>query len=153
MILLSLSCYPQPTAQVETVAFDINEAEITEVSALCEEDKWTFTVDTDAWTSNGTVWLAQGLHRYERHPLYSVGAAEDGSSDSLQLTLSVLPDWRDFVAGESTGWLCSEQDEFSVAIMVYHGESNQPSDCIYWGEDIWGDFPSIDECDLWYALD
>ena len=152
-MLLLLSCYPQPIAQERATVFDIAEAEIKEISVLCEDEQWTLTVDTDAWTSNGTVWLAQDLNRYERHPLYSIGAAEDGSSDSLKLTLRILPDWRDFVAGESTGWLCSEQDDFSVAIMVYHGESNQPSDCVYWGEDIWGDFPSIDECDLWPMLE
>ena len=153
MIWFLLACYPQPHAQEEYSPFTIGDAQITEVSSSRENDQWRIELQTDAWTSNGTLWLAEDLDRYEKHPLYSIEAADDGSSDNLRIILDVVPDWNNFVAGESTGWLCSEAEALSSAIVIYHGETNLPNDCIYWGDDIWGDFPNVADCDFWPHLD
>ena len=153
MILLFWGCYPKPNAQERTVPYEIGDAQIIDIEASCEEDKWSIEVFTDAWTSNGTLWLAQDLSRYEKHPLYSIAAAEDGSSDHLRIVLDIVADWTMFTPGETTGWLCSDSPNISQAIVVYHGENQQPNDCVYWGEDIWGEFPNVDECDYWLFSD
>jgi hypothetical protein len=153
MIFLLLSCYPKPYAQERGSPYFIGDAQIINVDTSCDDDKWTIEVFTDAWTSNGTLWLARDLSRYEKHPINSIAATEDGTSDHLRVNLDITAEWQNFTPGESTGWLCSESSDISIAIVIYHGENQQPNDCIYWGEDIWGDFPNVDECDVWVFED
>ena len=90
MIWLLFSCYPQPRAQDRLEPYYIGDAQITEAAVTCEEDKWTVEIKTDAWTSNGSVWMVFSEERYEKHPIYSIGAAPDGSSDHLRMIVKAL---------------------------------------------------------------
>jgi len=149
MSWIFLSCYPQPQSEERLEPYLIGNAQITEAAVTCEEDTWTVEIKTDAWTSNGSVWIVQSSERYEKHPIYSIGAAADGSSDHLRMVLKIIPEWREAVGGNTSGWLCVDQESLSIAIVIYHGENNHPNDCVYFGEDVWGEFPSIDQCSLW----
>ena len=149
MMWLFFACYPQPYAQEPLEPYSIGSAKITTATVNCEEDTWTVDVKTDAWTSNGTVWIVESIERYEKHPLYSIGAAADGSSDHLRMTLRVIADWRDAVGGETSGWLCSDFDELSIAIVINHGETADQNDCVYFGEGNWEEFPSLQPCSPW----
>lgn len=146
--LLFAGCYPQPSAQTSTFSIAFQEAEIIAASKSCENDQWRFFVDTDAWTGNGFLIIATE-DRSERHPLYSFEASEAGDSDKLRAFLSVIPNWQDFTAGSSTGWLCSQENELSIAVAVQHAVSAEVTDCVYWGDDLWGEYSSLDVCSFW----
>ena len=79
--------YPSPTITAATAEGDPNEP------------GWTFEVATDAWTGNGQVYLSADGAYVERHPMYTVGAAYDGSADALRLELGVAADFRDVGEG------------------------------------------------------
>ena len=118
MIFIFLSCYPQPRSTEPLEPYQIGDATITELEVICEEDEWIVDVKTDAWTSNGTVWMVKSVENYEKHPIYSISAAADGSSDHLRMAIRVVPDWKDSVSGQSSGWLCSEHEALSIAIVI-----------------------------------
>lgn len=148
MILWILGCYPQPQAQSSNQEIEFRDPNIITIEKICENDQWKFTVQTDAWTGNGVLIIATG-QRSERHPLSSYEATEDGFEDNLRVFLSVIPDWQEFSAGSSTGWLCSEESELSIAVSVYHPNSGEATDCLYWGEDIWEDSSTVVDCEAW----
>ena len=141
-------CYPQPLEDTARYEIEFQSANILSATKSCENDQWKFTVEADAWTGNGFVIMATDA-RFERHPLSSFEAAEDGSSDKLRVFLSIIPDWQDFSAGSSTGWLCSDEETLSVTVAVQHALDGNVTDCIYWGDSLWTNFSTIDECDAW----
>jgi hypothetical protein len=131
-------------------SFTLHSPKITEVEWVCEDDLWTILVTTEGWTGNGTLWLGT-TERYERHPLYSIQAAPDGSADLLRIRLEATPDWRDAQAGQRTGFQCVEQTRISGMLMVLDPSSLDPADCYTWvGEEtsfdeIWAEVP-LPEC-------
>lgn len=146
--LIFSGCYPQPSADTASYSIEFRDAEIVTAAKICENDQWKFTTETDAWTGNGFVIMATE-DRFERHPLSSFEAAEDGNSDKLRVFLSVIPDWQDFSVGSSTGWLCSDEEDLSIAIAVQHAISGETTDCGYWGDDLWAEFSALEDCDIW----
>jgi hypothetical protein len=119
---------------------------ITDVSVLCEEEEWTFTLSTDAWTGNALLWLRDEDGEQEEHPLISQGAPRDGSSDELETELFVVGDWRDAQRGKSTRWPCTEQEKLSMMIEVYHPKTYTPTDCLTLGP-LWPEDSAPIECD------
>lgn len=146
--LLTGGCYPQPSGESTYHEIAFRDPDITAIEASCEDDQWRFIVETNAWTGNGFI-ILKAEERSERHPLSSFEAGEDGDSDRLRVFLSVIPDWQNFSAGSSTGWLCSDEEQLSVAIAIQHPVDGSVSDCVYWGEARWDEFSSLDACELW----
>ena len=135
MILLLLACRPETDAPAPTAPFDYGTPSISELDWSCSEEdaEWEFTVRTDAWTSNGELWMAEG-ELVEKHAVPSVGAEADGSADKLRLRLGIVPDWRDAEPGSTTRWPCSARDGLSYLVWVFHPSSGDGTDCLYWGD-------------------
>lgn len=108
--------------------------EITAAGVECDvpDARWSFQVTANAWTGNGQVLLSTDGVYVERHPMYSASAAADGTSDSLALSLSVQPDWRDVVLGTSTVFNCNEPDLTGI-LRVYTRDGSEQADCRAFG--------------------
>lgn len=141
--LLTLSCSENLRDSAQ-IAFSLNTPEITEVEWSCEENLWTILVSTNGWTGNGYLWLGSS-ERYERHPLYSIQAAPDASTDLLRIRLESTSDWRDAQSGQRTGFQCIEQLYISGHIMVLDPRSLEAADCYTFVgdntsfEEVWGE--------------
>ena len=144
MIVFFLGCYPQPLGQTPSNDYNFSAPSIIDAGFSCEDEQWLFTAEADAWTGNGFILMANE-ERFERHPIYSVQGASDGSWDLLQLRLSTVADWRDYSSGLYSGWLCSQRAAISIALSIYEPEGTL-SDCLYWGDDIWEDFSTVEDC-------
>ncbi|MES2639144.1 MAG: hypothetical protein V4850_06660 [Myxococcota bacterium] len=107
---------------------------MTSASAECAtvDALWRFDVRTDAWTGNGQVLLSTDGVYVERHPLYSRSAEADGTSDTLDLTLSIVPDWHDVVLGSSTVFNCGEADLTGI-LRVFTRDGAEEADCRAFG--------------------
>ncbi len=121
---------------------------ITELMASCdsEQDQWFFEAWTDGWTSNGHIWMTDGV-AIEKHNIYSAGAPPDGSSDNLYLELEIVSDWRDAVNGKHSRWLCSEEETLGYMLTVRHPENYSQADCASWGLQLWSELEDVPECD------
>ena len=108
---------------------------ITDFTVTCdpEEEQWTYTLQTDAWTGNALLWLRDIDGHEEEHPLISQGAPRDGSSDYLENELQIVGDWRDAKRGKSTRWPCSVQEQLSMLVEVYHPTGSTATDCLLYG--------------------
>lgn len=149
MITLFLACVPTLEGTYTPPSF--SDPKITDFTIECvpEEDLWTFTLATDAWTGNALIWLQDEQGVQEEHPLISQGAPRDGSSDNLEIELAIVGDWRDAKRGKSTRWSCVQQEELSMIVEVYHPKTYAPTDCLIAGPQ-WSGEETPAECDqLW----
>lgn len=123
---------------------------ITEVSWGCdvEASEWTFTVLTEHWTGGGRLFIARDVDTIEEHRVRSVGAQADGSADKLSLSLDVVADWRDAVAGSSTQWRCDDLDALSFLVSIFTPDGSQRADCRTWGAAplLWDDTEQLEGC-------
>lgn len=132
-LLALLACAPVPVdtgrAPPEWVAPSLVTA-----TADCSaaDEQWSFTATTDAWTGNGQVYLSADGAYVERHPMYSNGAAYDGSADSLRLVLGMVEDFRDVVLGASTAFNCGTPDVAGV-LQVNERDGRTVADCRAFG--------------------
>lgn len=124
---------------------------ITALSWSCDDKRsqWTLTVLTQWWTGGGRAWVARDDDRYEEHQVRSVEAAGDGRTDTLELTLDVVADWRDATSGSSTGWRCSDAPTLTFQVAVFDVTGSQQTDCRTWGAqpDLWDAFVDVDTCE------
>ncbi len=137
MLLLLLACQsasPSPVPDEKSPG----PPSIVAASYACNSltARWTFLVDTDAWTGNGQVVLSDDGNYIEVHPLRSLEAAADGSSDRLTLELGVVADWRDVSPGSSTAFNCNEPG-LAGLIRIFATDGQTPTDCRIFGEDRW----------------
>ncbi len=122
---------------------------ITSASVVCdpERPRWEFEIETSAWTGNGKVLLSADGVYFERHPMGSVSAAADGSTDRLELKLDVTADWRDVTEGDSTVFNCG--DTALVGVMeVYTRDAAERADCRGFGAppERWADWEPDTAC-------
>lgn len=122
---------------------------ITTATVACdpERPRWTFTVDTTAWTGNGEVLLSADGAYIERHDLDSTSAAADGTSDHLELKLDVVSDWRDVSEGANTVFNCGEPVLVGV-IQVFTRDGDDVADCRGFGTtpSLWADWEPETAC-------
>jgi hypothetical protein len=137
MLLLVLACQStSPSTSPDEK--DLGPPSIVAASYSCDSPsaRWSFLVDTDAWTGNGQVVLSDDGDYIEVHPLRSLEAAADGSSDRLTLALGVVADWRDVSLGSTTAFNCSEPG-LAGLIRIFATDGQTPTDCRIFGEDRW----------------
>lgn len=146
MLVLLFACVPTLEGTYAPPSFA--DPEITDFVIECteEEDLWTFTLTTDAWTGNALLWLQDEDGAQEEHPLISQGAPRDGSSDNLETELTIVGDWRDAQRGKSTRWPCEDQEELSMIVEVYHPKTYNATDCLTMGP-LWPAESAPTECD------
>ena len=128
MMLFLISCIATLEGSYSAPTF--SNPNIVDFSFECseEEELWNFEVQTDAWTGNGLLWMRDTAGQEEEHPLISQGAPRDGSSDTLEIELFIVGDWRDAQRGKSTRWPCTE-DDLSMIIEIYHPKERHSTDC------------------------
>lgn len=127
-----MGCSPGDDAQLPGPSTEPPAITSAAVTCTPEHARWRFQVTTDAWTGNGQVLLsADGIY-VERHPIFSQSAAPDGTSDTLDLTLSVQPDWRDVNPGSSTVFNCREPDLAGI-LRVFTRDGAAEADCRAFG--------------------
>ena len=130
--------------------WELQDPVITQTEWDCDTDTWSIIVQTDGWTGNGLVWIGD-VNRYERHPIYSIEASSDGSSDRLRINLTSTADWRDAQSGTLTGFYCDEKERLSLFILIKHPQTLETSDCAQLdgdqsnAQDIW-DSVSLPTC-------
>ena len=140
IFIIISACSPLYSITPETETSVFASPNIDDITLSCLEDEWTLKITASAWTGNGRWWLGTTEHNIEEHPIYSISAAADGSSDTLRSILSSVPDWRDAQSGTYTRWYCNDIDEISIAVSIFEGErglSNEVADCVEIGEDLW----------------
>ena len=151
MILFWLACTSSPLlSQGEGSPFHSDHPVIESVSFGCdaEEAEWNFGVKTTHWTGGGHVWMVKTSEITEKHRIASRKAAADGSSDELELKLSIEPDWRDAKADRSSRWLCSDTPDLTVLLTVFGPSGQVVRDCRTWGADpsIWSTIEDAFDC-------
>ncbi len=122
MIWLILACTSSPVLDGAAEGpFHEAAPRITDVDVACDTDEaeWTFEVRTENWTGGGWIWMAKAEDNAEGHKNRSRRAAADGSSDFLQLKLTIEADWRDAQRNTSTRWLCSDWPELTFMATAY----------------------------------
>lgn len=149
MLLALLACAAPPIDTGRTPIEYVSPA-ITVASAACDPNDpgWTFEVATDAWTGNGQVYLSADGAYVERHPMYTVGAAYDGTSDALRLVLGIAVDFRDVVAGSTTVFNCNAEALTGV-LQVFERDGRTVADCRAFGEapERWKEWSASVACD------
>ena len=150
MLTLLLACtfYPDPAGAPDAVTYE-GPTEIDAVRWGCdgERDVWTVEVDTLGWTSGGSLALSGGV-TFEAHEVLSIGAAPDGSWDTLLLELEVVADPRDVEPGKTTRYLCSERQDLAYRLTV-SGPDGGRADCRVWGNEAdWNGLAGYAECDV-----
>ena len=135
MILMLLACLEPKSAMTEVIPYGDPNIDVLSFDCDPSTARWSFEATTDAWTANGNLWLYIDPV-LEKHPIYSVSAAADGSSDLLELKLSVVADWRDASPGSSTQFQCSDFDALGLRLYVYHPETAEAADCVTAGADV-----------------
>ncbi len=146
MIVLLLACGgTEPLEPHNSDPFHGDPPIIESVSAECDPDEgeWEFKVETMNWTGGGWVCMGKTPGNVEGHRIKSVGAAADGSSDTLRLTLDIEPDWRDATRSSSTRYLCADQPTMSFMVTAYDPRGDGVEDCRTWGTNP----------DLWFSVD
>lgn len=147
--LLTLGC-AEDVQDSALMSLILESPNITDVEWGCVDDLWTVSVTTEGWTGNGYLWLGT-TERYERHPLYSIQSASDGSADLLRIKLESTSDWRDAQAGQLTGFHCIDVQKISGQIMILDPQSLDAADCYTFVgentsvEDVWGDI-NLPDC-------
>ena len=108
---------------------------ILSAKADCDEAEaeWSFQAKTDAWTGNGQVLLSADGVYIERHPMFSTSAAADGSADTLELGLGIVPDWRDVTLGASTVFNCGAPALTGI-LRVWTQDGEAQAACRVFGE-------------------
>jgi hypothetical protein len=146
MMLFLFSCIATLEGSYSPPSF--SNPSITDFMFECveEEELWNFEVQTDAWTGNGLLWIKDQRGQEEEHPLISQGAPRDGSSDTLAIELLIVGDWRDVQRGKSTRWSCSDEEELSMIVEIYHPKERTPTDCITVGPE-WPEESAPITCD------
>ena len=151
MVLLFLSACitPGTTTLPDPLSGDVPQIAAVRWACDTERSEWLFTIQADAWTGGGTAWIARDADRYEEHRVRSVKAAADGSSDTLELELDVVADWRDASPGSSTAWRCSDAASLTFQVAINEISGNDQADCRTWGADpeLWSAFDRVDACE------
>ena len=144
LTLLFAGCAPlSPVYPSESTA-PVNPPNLISTSLNCDEKKeeWELLATTSSWIGSAELLLSTDGVQIEQHPAYSVGADMDGQGDELDLTLSIIADWRDVEEGDSTAYLCVQEP---VGLLRVYSVEGMLSDC--WSSDpkskIWG---KLDDC-------
>lgn len=120
---------------------------ITAFELLCdlESEEWELTVEADAWTGGGDLYLTVDGIYVEAHGVDSDSAAADGSADELELELDMVGDWREVNEGSSTVFTCGAEAD---ALFVLYDLEGEPTDCRAAGPDAdrWGDIDGAVAC-------
>lgn len=121
---------------------------IVEATLRCDADDatWTLEILADAWTGGGvTSWTVDGEY-VETHKVFSVVVAEDGTSDELLLSLSVVADWREAQAGSKTNFTCASDPN---VVFVLDDVDGDPVACRGWGPNpaIWDGVSGVTACE------
>ncbi len=151
MILL-LACIPYPApGDPDASPFYDGEPAIVDIAWSCEVEaaQWLFSVEADHWTGGGKLWMTEDAAFIEEHAIRSAEAPADGSGDRLELSLDIVADWRDAVAGSSTRYRCADQDALTFQLMVSVPDGSARSDCRTWGAEpmLWSETDAVEACD------
>ncbi|MFT4974482.1 MAG: hypothetical protein ACI8S6_000365 [Myxococcota bacterium] len=149
-ILSLVGCLGAAPGSLPPDPLDGPDPSITGVRWSCDVEQalWRFTIEADAWTGGGLIWIARDATLYEEHLIRSVSAEADGSADELALELSIVADWRDASAGSSTRWRCSEEATLSFQAAIFETTGEQQTDCRRWGiaPALWDDIEAVEAC-------
>lgn len=125
-------CYQWPSVTPDPLGTSAPAITSTTITCVEEDAEWTFTVETDAWTGNGALYLSADGEYIEQHALPSVSAPSDGSADKLERTLDVVATWRDVEANNSTAFGCASPDLAGI-ITVSSRSGAEVTDCLAFG--------------------
>ena len=87
-MIYSFACLEPKSAMTEVIPYGDPDIDVLTYECDPSTARWSFEATTDACTANGNLWLHIDPV-LEKHPIYSVSAASDGSSDLLEPQASV----------------------------------------------------------------
>ncbi len=116
----------------------------------CDTDagRWTLELRATAWSGGAdSYWTVDGAY-VEQHPIDAVAYAEDGSGETLELSMGIVADWR--TAGPAlTAFECAEPVDVLVVLSDLDGVA---ADCRSLGPDParWAAIDDTPDCDrIW----
>jgi hypothetical protein len=132
-LFLLLAC---PSPARDSGVFDPEDrlAQLTEVAVACDASvpAWKLELHADGWTGGGQLWMSVDGAYMEAHPFVSKAAAIDGSSDRLDVTLTVVSDFRDVSPGSRTSFNCGTPD-LQGLLVIYGRDGESLADCRAFG--------------------
>lgn len=138
LLLLGGGCVPSPAPGSPPVdPLDGPAPRLVSVALACDVDTatWTATLEADAWTGGGVLYMGLDADTLEEHRMRSVEASAEGDADLLEMTLSIVADWRDAAPGGSTRWRCADEPDLSFQAAIYEVRGEELVDCRFWGAD------------------
>jgi len=130
------ACRPESLPSIQDSDYPLPE--ISSISLDCDEQqaRWSLELLANAWTGNGELWFSTDGRYIEVHPIVSIEAAADQSSDQLTLSLQVVSDWKQVELGSTTVFNCHSPG-LAGRIRLYAVDGNTEADCRRFGEDLW----------------
>lgn len=116
-------------------------------SLTCDADKakWTLDLTTTSWTQGASsAWSIDGTY-VEIHDLEQQYWAADGSSETFELSLSIVDNWDNQKDGKSTIYTCGSAPQIMLVVL---GDNNTVTDCRDWGSepDLWTSVDGVQVC-------
>ena len=142
-----------PSPDKDTLSAGEPEIAAIEWSCDTEDASWLYAVETVNWAESATVAIAIDATYVELHDLRSKSAAEDGTSDALDVELSIVADWRDADSGSSTAFTCNNAnlEALTGRLFVYRLPDGELADCRNFGAETDAlDGFDLDACGSWY---
>lgn len=102
---------------------------IVSLSLTCdlEGGSWRAELGTDAWAGGASLmWTLDGSYVELHDTFRSVKAAEDGTSDTWRMDITIVDDFRPAGVGGNTAFTCNDAPS---ALLWVDALDQQPSDC------------------------
>lgn len=147
LLIAAAGCRIPPGEIPDDPLDDLPPPSLSSVEWACDADgaQWELLAETTSWSGGGALWLTADARYVEQHPVRSIAAAADGSTDTLRVRLSVEPDWRLVQAGESTAFTCGEPAD---GLFVVYDPSGEVADCAWLGPDqAWQGVDGLPACE------
>lgn len=128
---------------------------ITSLALSCERETatWEIEVETSAWVSSATWWIAPPELPVETHSVRSRTASPAGDYERLALSLEQLSDPRLQENNSSTSALCPET-QTAMRLAIFDPQSEDLAECWQWGGPLdWASIGLTEDCeikDLWW---
>lgn len=140
---------------IETDSSGGQPPSITSLTLDCDRDAalWELELETSAWVSAATWWIAPPDLPVEIHSVRSMSASPSGDFERLELSLEQLSDPRLQQNNSSTAALCPELDT-AMRLSIFNANTGELAECWQWGGSMdWVALDLTGECeirDLWW---
>jgi len=145
--VIAAACRIPPGTVPDDPTDDLPAPALTGLTWGCDEDQvqWTLRASTTSWTGGAELWLTDDGQTAEVHPVPSIRAAADGSTDEVAVRLTVEVDPDRVRLGSSTRYPCQNPPDGVLLVLDQDGEV---ADCSVVGQtEQWRALPDGPACE------